>query len=93
MSASLLLVEEKFITDCWLGEKYPNNGIMGVPITFFDKHNPNQFEIIDCKEPAIDIETLKKMPKFKEYKSRQILVNDKVCQKTYHRLFIRRKGR
>ena len=23
------------------------SGIMGVPITFFDKYNPNQFEIID----------------------------------------------
>lgn len=26
------------------------NGIMGVPITFMDKHNPNQFEIIGATE-------------------------------------------
>ena len=26
------------------------DGVMGVPITFLDKYNPNQFEIIDCNE-------------------------------------------
>ncbi|EAI5622336.1 modification methylase [Campylobacter upsaliensis] len=66
------------------------DGIMGVPITFLDKHNPKQFEILSCHEPAILLETLKQMPKFKEYKSRQIIINGRVCQKTYHRIFIRK---
>ncbi|EHN1584557.1 hypothetical protein KHR67_001715 [Campylobacter upsaliensis] len=66
------------------------NGIMGVPITFLDKHNSKQFEILSCHEPAILLETLKQIPKFKEYKSRQIIINGRVCQKTYHRIFIRK---
>ena len=37
-------------------------GNIGVPITFFDKYNPNQFEIID----ANDIRTNKKVP-FKKH--------------------------
>lgn len=66
------------------------DGIMGVPITFLDKHNPKQFEILSCHEPAILLETLRQIPKFKEYKSRQIVINGRVCQKTYHRIFIRK---
>ena len=66
-------------------------GIMGVPITFIDKYNPNQFEIIGCCEPAIEIETYKKCSYFKEYKSRQFIHNGQLCQKTYHRLLIRRR--
>lgn len=67
------------------------DGIMGVPITFLDKYCPEQFEILECHEPCIDLRILKKMHGFKEYKSRQIYVNNVLCQKTYHRIFIRRK--
>ena len=35
---------EKFTTD-WLSKRYCN-GMIGVPITFMDKHNPSQFKII-----------------------------------------------
>ncbi len=66
-------------------------GIMGVPITFIDKFNPSQFEIVACCEPCIKLETLKKMPDFKEYPSRQKIYNGVLCQKKYHRLLIRRK--
>lgn len=66
-------------------------GIMGVPITFLDKYNPDQFEILECHEPAISVETLKQLPKFKEYKSRQLIVNGILCQKRYHRIFIKRR--
>ena len=66
-------------------------GIMGVPITFLDKYCPTQFEIIGVCEPAINLETLKKRDGFKEYKSRQINVNGVLCQKSYHRILIRRK--
>lgn len=62
------------------------DGIIGVPITFIDKYNPNQFEILGCTES--------------EYRGAsngiwnessgvgQALVNGK---KKYQRLFIRRK--
>lgn len=49
----------------------------------------SQFEILGCCEPAIRLSTLKLNPKFKEYKSRQIIYNGNVCQKTYHRLLIK----
>jgi len=65
--------------------------IMGVPISFLDKYNPEQFEILDCHEPCIDLEVLRQNPTFKEYKSRQIMYGGKLCQKTYHRIFIRHK--
>lgn len=66
-------------------------GVIGVPITFLDKYNPDQFVILECHEPAISVEKLKAKPNFKEYKSRQIVVNGVLCQKTYHRIFIRKK--
>ena len=67
------------------------DGVMGVPITFFDKYCPEQFEIVGCYEPAIEIELYKKASYFKNIPSRQIIHNGKLCQKTYHRLFIRKK--
>ncbi len=66
-------------------------GVMGVPITFLSYFNPNQFEIIDCCEPCIKVSVLRKMPKFKEYKSRQKMCNGFLCQKKYHRILIRNK--
>lgn len=71
---------------------YDYFGIMGVPITFLDKYNPDQFEIFDCHEPACSLEKWRLAnPKFKEYKSRQLYINGVLCQKAYHRLFIKRK--
>lgn len=66
------------------------DGVMGVPITFIDKYNPDQFEILDCCEPCINIDTFKECDYFRPYKSRQIIYNGRLCQKTYHRLLIRR---
>lgn len=66
-------------------------GVMGVPISFLDKYCPEQFEILDCHEPAIELGTYKKCSYFKEHKSRQIVYKGVLCQKTYHRLFIRKK--
>lgn len=67
-------------------------GVMGVPITFLDKYSPDQFEILECHEPACSIEKWRiANPKFKEYKSRQLYINGVLCQKAYHRLFIKRK--
>lgn len=66
-------------------------GVMGVPITFLDKYCPEQFEILGCCEPCIDLNIFKNMKNFTEYKSRQIVYNNHICQKTYHRILIRRK--
>lgn len=44
------------------------------------------FEIIKCCEPALPIDKVKTL-----YPSRQIKHNGKLCQKTYHRVLIRRK--
>ena len=68
------------------------DGVMGVPITFLQYYNPSQFEILGCCEPAIRLSTLKLNPKFKEYKSRQIIYNGNVCQKTYHRPLIKKNN-
>ena len=65
-------------------------GVMGVPITFLDKYCPEQFEILECHEPAISVAVLRSKSGFKEYKSRQLYVDGVLCQKMYHRLFIKR---
>lgn len=66
-------------------------GVIGVPITFMDKYNPKQFEILHCCEPCIELNVLKKHDGFKEYASRQKMHNGVLCQKTYHRILIRRR--
>lgn len=63
------------------------DGVMGVPITFLDKYNPEQFEIIDCN----DIRRNDNVP-IKSYG----LVKDKEAllengRTTYARILIRRK--
>lgn len=67
------------------------DGIMGVPITFLADFNPDQFEILGCHEPCIRLSALEQMANFKPYVSRQITRDGVVCQKTYHRLFIRKR--
>lgn len=67
-------------------------GKIGVPITFLENHNPNQFRVLDVVEPCIEISELMKDPNFKEFKSRQVVKNGVLCQKRYHRLIIQRKS-
>lgn len=69
------------------------NGLMGVPISFLDKYNPDQFEILGIAEPSIEVEILSRNPDFKAYKSRQKYFEGKLCQKKYHRLFIKHKNK
>ena len=64
------------------------DGVMGVPITFLDKYNPEQFEIVDCN----DIRKNNNVP-IKSYG----LVKDKEAllengRTTYARILIRRKN-
>lgn len=68
---------------------YDYDAVIGVPITFLSYFNPKQFEILDCCEPCIRLSVLRKMPKFKEYKSRQKMCHGFLCQKKYHRLLVR----
>ncbi len=57
-SHSLSLMESGDINDYSSGEKC--NGVMGVPITFLDKHNPSQFEIVGITTTVEDGMTIKK---------------------------------
>lgn len=51
------------------------DGVMGVPVTFLDKHNPEQFEILGRSENE-DLYGLKTR-----------VYTTKECQEAYHRLF------
>ena len=65
------------------GESFPNgkcNGIMGVPITFLDKYNPEQFEIIGLDRYVED----------NPHYGHRFTINGK---ETYARILIRRKGK
>lgn len=66
-------------------------GVMGVPITWFDKYNPDEFELLGIHEPCVDIETVRRLG-WKEYKSRQKMYKGKLCQKRYHRMFVRNRN-
>ncbi len=61
-------------------------GIMGVPITFLDKYNPEQFEIIGASDNGA-IEDKYKLPHFKKHN--EPYINGK---KVYKRIFIRKKN-
>jgi len=66
------------------------DGVMGVPITFLDKYNPEQFEIIGLAASAgydYEIIGLEKNPKFKDART---LINGK---NTYARILIKKKER
>ena len=45
---SRLSAEKESISVCSSSERC--NGVMGVPITFLDKYNPDQFEILDARD-------------------------------------------
>ena len=63
-------------------------GYIGVPITFLDKYNPKQFEIIGMSASAgYDAEVVG-LPKFDGYKDARPLINGK---NTYARVFIKNK--
>lgn len=62
------------------------NGVIGVPITFIDKYNPNQFEIVGCTES--ECRGASNGIWDEDSGICQALVNGK---KKYKRLFIRRR--
>lgn len=62
------------------------DGVMGVPITFLDKYNPEQFELIGCSDNGA-VPDEYKLPHFKKHN--EPYINGK---KVYKRIFIRKRG-
>jgi len=67
---------------------YNYDGFMGVPITFLDKHNPDQFKIIGLSASAGYNAEIVGLPKDPKYKDARPLINGK---NTYARVFIQHK--
>ena len=63
------------------------DGVMGVPITFLDKYNPDQFEILGMESSAGYDPNIVGIPRLKEGDARPC-INGKT---TYARIFIKRK--
>lgn len=68
---------------------YDYDCVMGVPITIF-QYDLDNVEVLDCKEPALTMNDIAALG-ITEYPSRQITHNGKKCQKTYHRIMIKKK--
>ncbi len=66
---------------------YDYDGVMGVPITFIDKYNPDQFEILGMSASAGYNADIVGIP-FKGEKDARPLINGK---NTYARIFIQKK--
>ena len=67
---------------------YDYHGLMGVPITFLDKYNPQQFEIIDAINRYALLDVLNTNDDVKSRKSHTCNINGKA---TYFRLIIKRR--
>lgn len=75
------------------------NGVMGVPITFLDKYNPDQFEIIGMAkrgagDPSLKskVYTKKDYPNYSDLNATPVIIQPNGKPKnTYPRILIRRK--
>lgn len=61
------------------------DGVIGVPITFLDKYNPEQFEIIGASDNGA-VDEIYKLPHFKKHN--EPYVNN---EKVYKRIFIKKR--
>lgn len=73
-------------------------GVMGVPVTFLEKHNPNQFEILGITDRnnkfglTTKVYTREDGPNFSDFNRRAaVRLPDGTLKGTYARLLIRRK--
>lgn len=66
------------------------DGIMGVPLTFMDSYNPEQFEIIDCTNGRYAILDILKINEDLQKNHRRICSINDVPK--YARLLIRKKA-
>jgi len=64
---------------------YDYDGVMGVPITFMDKYNPEQFELMGCSDNGI-VSDVYKLPHFKRHNEPYV-----GGKKLYKRIFIRHR--
>ncbi len=64
------------------------NGVMGVPITFIDKYNPNQFQILGMSASAGYDAEIVGIPKLEGFKDARPLIKSK---NTYARILIKNK--
>ena len=95
---SQLSVECASIRDC-LSSTSVCSGIMGVPITFLDKYNPDQFEIIGMAkrgagDPALKTKVYTKLdyPNYSDLNATPVIIQaNGVPKNTYPRILIRRK--
>ena len=77
----------------------PNDyyGIMGVPITFIDRYNPDQFELLGMTDRQntsglrTKKYTIEDMPNFNDMNASCVLLKDGVYKSLYTRFLIRRK--
>ncbi len=69
------------------------DGAMGVPITFLDKHNPDQFEIIgNSRELGVPIATIAPRGTYQQGGPRFYMLNpDGTYRRMYDRLVVRRR--
>ena len=74
-------------------------GVMGVPITFLDKYNPDQFEIIGMAkrgagDPALrtKVYTKENYPNYSDLNAGPVIMKDGQLKNTYPRILIRRKA-
>ena len=73
------------------------DGVMGVPISFMDKHNPEQFEILgisnrDRDHPLkIKIYRESDHPRFNDFNAHPVVLKNGVLHNLYTRVFIRRR--
>lgn len=75
------------------------NGMMGVPITFLDKYNPDQFEVIGMAkrgagDPALKskVYTKEDYSNYSDLNAGPVLIENGVLRNTYPRILIKRKG-
>lgn len=67
------------------------DGIMGVPITFLDKYNPSQFEILGKSSDIADMTEIRKMANAQGGGPRFYVMKNGVPTRMYERIIIRRK--
>lgn len=70
------------------------DGVMGVPITYLDKHNPNQFEILGCTERWSEFRTKKytidQYASANDLNATWVVLNNNTPKTGYKRLLIRK---
>jgi len=64
---------------------------MGVPITFLDKYNPEQFEILGKSSDVADMTEIRKMDNVQGGGPRFYVMKNGVPTRMYERILIRRK--